>query len=135
MRIDLSTRSQIKVKMLSAILTFLFVNPLREYYLRAPSWAGGWEGKTQEEICAILTPRTTPEFWGINTLECETMVNNHFTSFLVVGYMILFCFCLYKVVGAITNCAHLFMIRRHVTEPILETIASLKDNRLKIKNE
>ena len=71
--------------------------------MRAPSWAGGWEGKSQEEICAVLTPRTTPEFWGVNTPECELIVNNHFNSFLVVGYMVLFCVCLYRVEGMSRN--------------------------------
>lgn len=103
--------------------------------MRAPSWAGGWEGKSQEEICAVLTPRTTPEFWGVNTPECELIVNNHFNSFLVVGYMVLFCVCLYRVINTISSWAQLSMIRRHVTEPILQTIESLKESKLRIKNE
>jgi len=122
---------------LSATLTYLIVNPLREYYMHAPTWAGGWEGKTAEEICAILAHRTTPEFWSTNTniLECETMVHNHFNSFLVVGYMILFLFCIYKIISALSQCANLFMMRRYVTEPILQTIEALKDNKLRIKTE
>ena len=119
---------------LSAIFTYLFVNPIKEYYMHAPTWAGGWEGKSAEEICAILAPRTTPEFWGINPTECDIIVTNHFNSFLVVGYMVLFCFCFYKAVSAFNQCANLFMIRRYVTEPILQTIETLKENKLAINS-
>lgn len=126
------TRSHFK-KMINVILLISFFNPLWEYYIRAPSWAGGWEGRSVEEICATLTPRTTSGMWIANLVECEIMVNNHFMSFIVVGYMILFCCCLYRVASVLSSWATMFMIRKHVTDPILQTIESLKETRLKLE--
>lgn len=75
----------------------LFHRPLYAAYRAAPSLVGGWDGRENHEICAVITG-TKADLWlhAANEQECAQIINKHFDSRYVVALCALYFYCMYQ---------------------------------------
>ena len=65
-------------------LSYIFVGmPMYAVFRHGPAWAGCWQGKPDEDICADLT-NTDAAFWTVNEGQCSDIIHKKFNSFYVV---------------------------------------------------
>ena len=69
--------------------------PLQQLYVR-----GWWRNMPPEDICAHLTNYKS-DFWLQHSTECNELISNHFSSYLV---WILFAFYVYVVYAILKMC-------------------------------
>ena len=74
--------------MIQAVLsriTYAIVGmPMYAVFRHGPAFAGCWQGRPDEDICAELT-NTEASFWKINDEQCAEIINRKFNSFYVVA--------------------------------------------------
>ena len=81
--------------MFQIIYIHFVYNPLYRLYRSGPWSLGFWAGKSDSEICAILS-HTDINIWINNNIHCEHMVQKHFESFEVCVVFLVYLICIYN---------------------------------------
>lgn len=83
-------------------------NILYNIYRTGPLVFGFWGGKSDSEICSILT-NVNEELWNNNMNTCHTLIQKHYNSFAIVVQFIIICYIISKVISLIL--LYVFIIR------------------------
>ena len=86
------------------------VSPVRKMFLHGPASLGCWAGQTVEDICSQLT-QTPSYFWATHEEECQNLIEQRFTTFLVSTQTLLYFITLYKCLGAVCEIATVTIFR------------------------
>lgn len=87
------------VSFLLFLYTWIVELPLWFLYVNGPSIGGWffWEGRNSYDICASLTVMPS-DFWkGPNALACETLVYNHFRTYMTLLICVVYFFTLISI--------------------------------------
>jgi hypothetical protein len=63
---------------------------------------GFWQGKKPETICSHLT-MSPDDFWIRNMEECQRIISQHFSSWVILFEIIVYFVLLWKVVKCLVN--------------------------------
>ena len=94
----------------------MIFNPLYILYRKGPyiNGLGFWEGRSNEEICSILT-NTKNEIWLKNSEECNEIINSNYESFTISIYTLIIILIFWK-------CISLFLYYICVIKPLKKAI-------------
>ena len=94
----------------------MIFNPLYILYRKGPyiNGLGFWEGRSNEEICSILT-NTKNEIWLKNSEECNEIINRNYESFTISIYTLIIILIFWK-------CISLFLYYICVIKPLKKAI-------------
>lgn len=83
------------------IVDYVYKQPLRSLYMQGPhiSNYGFWQGKTNEEICSLLTNTHTDIWMGSNQLRCMQMIDSSFDSFSICISTVIYGVLMYKSIS------------------------------------
>lgn len=98
---------------------FFIIQPLKTLYFGGPRlWGwGGWEGISNEEICAQLT-QVPAKVWE-NSINCSQLIERKFQTFLIsIGSLTYFLF-IYKFLNYL-------YLRYFVLGPLLKEFKNFK---------
>lgn len=98
----------------------MIMNPLYIIYRKGPrvNGFGFWEGKSNEEICSILT-NTRNDIWLNNHNDCIEIINRNYDSFVISIYTLLIVFLFWK-------CITILFYYVCVIKPLKNSISLLK---------
>ncbi len=100
-----------------SIYHFIIIFPIRRLYMNGPdmfSGIGGWGGKTNAQICSIMTD-TAEYIWIQQDKACGDLIQRRFESILIVCETSFYIFILCKILYDAIN--HFFYFR-----PIMDQI-------------
>jgi hypothetical protein len=97
-------------------------SPIYRLYHFGPKWLGGWEAMDPVDICTALSPRTSPSVWMENMDACQTMMDRHLGSYLVIWEIILSVFTLYCLFKALSSFVSNYLWRRTLIGDIKEIL-------------
>ena len=63
--------------------------PLFMFYLSAPNWLGGWEGKEFTDICSYDT-NIEAKFWSKHPEECQNHIQKLYNKWLSPFFIIIY---------------------------------------------
>ena len=77
------------------------MDPLYILYRKGPNLngVGFWCGKSNEEICSILT-NSEYRLWERNSLDCMDIIQRHYEAFAITVYTLLCVTFLYKSISS-----------------------------------
>ena len=98
----------------------MITNPLYILYRKGPrmNGFGFWEGKSDAEMCSILT-NTMNDIWLNNPSDCIEIINRNYGSFVISIYTLLLVFLFWK-------CITMFFYYVFVIKPLKKSISLLK---------
>lgn len=111
------------------VLDFLFLKPLYKIYRVV--W---WENQTQEQICTVLNPGTTVDFWKKNEAECYAILYSKFESWHTILNCGLWVCAMYQSYCLCTFMLKYYWISRTQNKMIQNAVKSLGSNVLEIQN-
>jgi hypothetical protein len=79
--------------------------PLEVLYRSAPSSVGGWDGRSDAEVCAALTG-VKVDFWVANQSECARLVTQHFDARYTVVLCVIYFYVAFFFVRALLRLVH-----------------------------
>jgi hypothetical protein len=62
------------VRVMRWLLGLFVFSPLRRLYIDAPPWMGGWSGKAEHEICALMTGMKA-QYWETRSHDCSKHID------------------------------------------------------------
>jgi len=77
-------------------------------YRTGPLVFGFWGGKSDSEICSILT-NVNEELWNNNMITCHTLIQRHYNSFAIVVQFIIICYIVSKLISLVS--LYVFIVR------------------------
>ena len=77
-------------------------------YRNGPLAFGFWGGKSNSEICAILT-NVNEDLWNNNVHTCNSLIERHYNSFAIVIQFIIICYLFSKAISLLSF--YIFIIR------------------------
>lgn len=117
-----------------SIYHFIIIFPMRRLYLNGPdmfSGIGGWGGKTNAQICSIMTD-TAENIWIQQDKACGDLIQRRFESILIVCETSFYIFILCKILYEAIN--HFFYFRPIMSQMNRLQILLEKTLLLKIHN-
>lgn len=99
----------------------ILINPLYEFFRKAPTFFGGYGGLPEEDICTKIT--NAPSYlWTQNKEECTKLIERRYESFYVCFYVFLYIFSIYKLFNYL-------WLKYFVIKPILSEIKNVLQNK------
>lgn len=72
--------------------------PIRRIYLHGPTVGGfgGWQGKTEAQICAQITGQSESMWGETNSKACSDIIEQRFTSAVITFEQVCYFLCLFR---------------------------------------
>jgi len=93
-----------------SIYQLIIIFPIRRLYMQGPEFSGigGWGGKPNSQICAIMTD-TAENIWIEQNEACEDLIERRFAAIRILYETCLYMFILCKILYDSIN--HFFYLR------------------------
>jgi len=117
---------------ISTFTEWVIRRPLHHLFMYGPTLMGGWEGRTDEEICSALTG-THASIWQKNHNECGEIIERKFNSMYSVISVLLYYYLLFSFLNTLLRAALLRFAMRGQDLIFGSTYDRISNHREKVK--
>ena len=96
------------------VFDICITTPLRALFYKGPTWFGGWQGKSHDDICAEMTSNSAT-FWRDHIDECRELLEKKFQSCLIMFQVVVYGYLLCTTVHSLLRAC---VFRWTVTMPL-----------------